>query len=174
MASEKYDPEAGDYDFASVVERPLDREVHARVRTFKTWPPDKRAECRLGISPDEPYTLIHFARRSAILALQEQSVGRCEDGLLALAMIDETRIDKRDGASAVGLLAHALGATATDGNRLVNGVAALATPAMAKLLMRATVRLPLSELCYAEVETGQGRVGLVRSGLFKRSTASET
>jgi hypothetical protein len=164
MPSGEYDQEAGDYDFASVTERPLDRELRALVRTFKAWSPERRAESRHGISIDEQYTLIHFAKRSSILALREKSIGRCEDGLLALAMIDETRIDPRDGAWAVGLLAHAIDATAADRERLVNEVASLATPGMGAIVRRATERSQLSEWGYTQIRTENGGVGLVQSG----------
>src|SRR5262245_27875261 len=85
MPNGEYDPEGGDYEFASVTEQSLDRELRALIRAFKAWTPDKRAESRHGISIDEQYTLIHFAKLSSVLALQEKSIGRCEDGLLALA-----------------------------------------------------------------------------------------
>ena len=113
---------------------------------------------------DEQHTLLHFAKRSSVLALREKSIGRCEDGLLALAMIDETRIDPRDGAWTVGLLAHAIDATAADRERLVIEVASLATPGMGKILRRATERSQLSEWGYTQIQTENGGVGLVQSG----------
>ena len=164
MPKGDYDQESGDYDLASVTERPLDKDLQALVRAFKTWSPDKRAENRRGISMDEQYTLIHFAKRSSLIALREKSIGRCKDGLLALAMVDETRIDPRDGAWAVGLLAHAIDATAADRERLVNEVASLATPGMGKILRRATERSQLSEWGYTQIQTENGGVGLVQSG----------
>jgi hypothetical protein len=165
MPNAEYDHEAGDYDFASITERPLDRELQTLVRTFQAWSPDQRAESRHRLSMDDQYTLIHFAKRCSILALQEQSLGRCEDGLLALAMIDETRIDPRDGGWAVGLLAHAIRAIAPDPHRLANDVAALATPGMATIVMRATERSQLSEWGYTEIRTEHGGVGLIESGV---------
>lgn len=114
MPKGDYDKEGGDYDSAAVTELPLDRELQGLVRAFSAWTPEKRAEVRGHISMDEQYTLVHFGKRCAVLALNEKSMARVEDGLLALAMIDETRIDRRDGAWAVGLLAHAIEATGTD------------------------------------------------------------
>ena len=163
MPKGEYDQEGGEYDLAAVTELPLDRELQRIVRAFKAWAPEKRAEARGRISMDEQYTLVHFAKRCAVLALNEKSIARAEDGLLALAMIDETRIDPRDGAWAVGLLGHAMEATATDRSRLVNEVAALATLGMAKILMRAAAPPQLSEWGYAEIRTENG-VGLVQSG----------
>jgi hypothetical protein len=124
MPKREYDKEREDYDFASVAEGPLDRELQVLVRAFKAWSPDKRAESQRGISMHEQYTLIHFAKRSSVLALREKSIARCEDGLLALAMIDETRIDTRDASWAVGLLAHAIETLNADRERLADQAAA--------------------------------------------------
>ena len=93
MPKGDYDQEKGDHDLTSVVESPLDNELQALVRAFASWSSDKRAQARRRISMDEQYTLVHFAKRSSVLALGEKSAARCEDGLPALAMIDETRID---------------------------------------------------------------------------------
>ena len=167
MPKGEYDQESGDDDFAAVAERPLDKELQGLVRAFKGWTPEKRAEARGGISMHEQYTLIHFAKRCSVLALNERSTARAEDGLLAVAMIDETRIDPRDGAWAVGLLAHALEVAGTDGQRVVSEAAALATPAMAKIVMGAREGSRLSEWGYAQIQNEHGDVGLVRSG-FER------
>ena len=167
MPKGEYDQEGGDYDLVAVTERPLDKELHGLVRAFKGWTPEKRAEAQTSISMDEQYTLIHFAKRCSVLALKEKSIARSEDGLLALAMIDETRIDPRDGAWAVGLLAHAIEATGADRQRLVSEAAALATPGMAKILLGARERSRLSEWGYAQIQTTNGDVGLMRSGFAR-------
>jgi hypothetical protein len=163
MPTWHYDQEGGDYDLAAVAERPLDRELQDVVRAFKTWTPERRAENQRRISVDDQYSLIHFAKRASVLALQEHSIARCEDGLLALAMIDETRIDFRDALMAGGLLAHAIETTGADRGFLVNGAAAVATPGMAKILMRARERSVLSGWGYAEIRTETGSVGVIRS-----------
>jgi hypothetical protein len=166
MPKREYDKEREDYDFASVAEGPLDRELQVLVRAFKAWSPDKRAESQRGISMHEQYTLIHFAKRSSVLALREKSIARCEDGLLALAMIDETRIDTRDASWAVGLLAHAIETLNADRERLADQAAALARPEMAKILLRARECPRLSAWGYTQIETENG-VGLVRSGFAR-------
>lgn len=164
MPKGEYDREGGDYDLAAVTERALDQELQGLVRAFKRWTPEKRAVARTGITMDEQYTLIHFAKRCSVLALKEKSTARSEDGLLALAMIDETRIDPRDGAWAVGLLAHAIEVTGSDRERLVSEAAALATPAMARIVMGASKGSRLSEWGYTQIQTKNGDVGLMRSG----------
>jgi hypothetical protein len=164
MPKGKYDDEGGDYDLTAVNERPLDKELQGLVRAFEGWTPEKRVEARSGISMDEQYTLIHFAKRCSVLALKEKSTARSEDGLLALAMIDETRIDPRDGAWAVGLLAHAIEATGADWQRLASEAAALATPGMAKILSGGRDGSRLSDWGYTQVQAENGDVGLMRSG----------
>jgi len=104
MPKGEYDQEGGEYDLAAVTELPLDRELQGLLRAFKAWTPETRAEVRVRISMDEQYTLVHFAKRCTVLAPNGKSIARAEDGLLALAMIDETRIDPRDGTWAVGCL----------------------------------------------------------------------
>jgi hypothetical protein len=163
MPKGDYDQEKGDHDLTSVIEGPLDVELTALVRTFGTWAPEKRAEARRRISMDELYTLVHFAKRSSVLALREKSIARCEDGLLALAMIDEARIDPRDAAWAAGLLGHAMEATGADRRVLVKDAAALATPGMSTLLADAAQGSRLSDWGYAQIRADKG-IGLVRSG----------
>jgi hypothetical protein len=164
MPKGEYDQEGGEYDLAAVTERPLDKELQGLVRAFKGWTPEMRAQVRARISMDEQYTLIHFAKRSSVLALKEKSIARAEDGLLALAMIDETRIDPRDGAWAAGLLAHAIEATGADQELLVSEAAAFAPAGMAKIVMRASEGSRLAEWGYAQIQNDHGDVGLIRSG----------
>jgi hypothetical protein len=164
MPTGAYDQESGDYDFAAVTERPLDRELQTLVRAFKASSSETRVDSRRRISMDEQYTLIHFAKRSSVLALQQKSIVRCEDGLLALAMIDETRIDPRDASWAVGFLAHAIDTLRADREHVADQLVTLATPGMAKILMRVGEGSRLSDWGYVQIHTANGGVGLVRSG----------
>jgi len=163
MPGGDYDKEAGDFDLAAIVEKPLDKDLQAVVRAFETWPPEKRAEGRRHISMDDQYTLIHFARRSSVFALREKSVERCREGLLALAMIDERRIDPRDASWAAGLLAHAIRSVRADRERLAVRVAPLATSGMAQILKQVDSGSNLSDWGYEQIETKSGGIGLVRT-----------
>lgn len=111
---------------------------------------------------DEFYTLIQFAKRSAVLALNEESPEACEDGLTALAMIDESRIDSRDAAWAAGLLSHAAEKTEANVEQLFDKAMEIATPGMGNILSHSS-GASLSDWGYAEISTAQGP-GLVRSG----------
>jgi hypothetical protein len=96
--------------------------------------------------------------------MREKSTARCEDGLTALSMLDEQRIDARDAAWAVGVLDHAIRVAGADRANLLNAAASLASPGMAKLLDATRAPGALSDWGYAEVQTERG-VGLIRSGL---------
>jgi hypothetical protein len=163
MPKSQYDPERGDYSLISVAPLPLDLELQKLTRAFKDWSATKRLAVRRAISADEAYTLVHFAKRCAVLALRERSALRCEDGLTALSMLDETRIDPMDAAWALGFVSYAITATGAERNKLVVRAASLATPGMAELLVAAKEPVELSELGYVEVRTSEG-VGLIQTG----------
>jgi hypothetical protein len=160
----QYDRGRGDYDLTAVAQSSVDEALGELARAFKNWTPETRAAARDRISLDDQYTLIHFARRCAVAALNANPVPRVEEGLLALAMIDETRIDWRDGVWAVGLLAHAMRTAGLDPNGPTQAAAALATPGMAAILLRALDDVGLSEWGYMQIRTARGGTGLIRSG----------
>jgi hypothetical protein len=163
MPGASYEAERGDFDLVTVVVLPLDRDLQALTQRFRNWTAEQRVNARRAISMDENYTLISFAKRSAVLALSEGSAERCSDGLTALAMIDNTRIDPRDGAWAAGLLSYAACAAKADRDAVFEQAAALATSGMAAILKRARKSDDLSDWGYAEIRTRQG-VGLIRAG----------
>jgi hypothetical protein len=158
-----YDSKRGDFSLVAVSSQPLDAQLRDLTRQFRSWEPKAREDARSRISMDEHYPLIHFAKRSAVLALNEDSAERCEDGFTALAMIDETRIDPRDAAWAAGLLSHAVTATRGDRKNIVERAIALATPGMAGILRGFRQPTNLSNWRYAEIRTGSG-IGLIQSG----------
>jgi hypothetical protein len=163
MPAGDYDLERDDYSLVAVEVRPLDRELRRMVEGYRQAAPGTHAELRHRIDTDGCYTLIQFAKRCAALALREPAGSWCEDGLTALAMIDETRVDRRDPAWAAGLLQHAIAATGADRPALVDRVAALASPGMAAILGRSWEPDPLSAWGYAEIRTPDGP-GLIATG----------
>jgi len=163
MPKGQYDAERGDYSLIDVGPLPLDAELRTLTRDFRSWDGDRRRRAQRATSMDELYTLVHFSKRSAVFAMREKSAARCEDGLTALSMIDEQRIDPRDAAWAVGVLDHAIRVAGADRASLLKAAAALASPGMAKLLDATRAPGALSDWGYAEVQTDRG-VGLIRSG----------
>ena len=163
MPAGEYDHERGDYSLLSVSVLPLDRELHALVDGYRQAAAGTHAELRSRIDMDGLYTLIEFAKRCAALALREPAASWCEDGLTALAMIDETRVDPRDPAWAAGLLGHAIGANGADRTAIVDRAAELATPGMAGILARVREPGALADWGYAEIQTPDGP-GLIPFG----------
>jgi len=162
MPKSRYDLESGHFDLVSVRRLPIDDELRALTRQFRKWVPNERDCARQAMSMDEFYTLIHFAKRSAVLALNGGASEACEDGLGALAMIDESRIDTRDAAWAAGLLSYSVEKTSKNANQLFEGAIQISTTGVAKILSRASGRANLSDWGYAEIRTTRG-VGLIRS-----------
>ena len=164
MPKVSYDAEAGHLDLVSIERLPIDDELRAFVRQFGEIDQEQRDRLRHLIGMDELYTLIQFAKRSAVLALNEASPEPCEDGLAALAVIDESRIDPRDAAWAAGLLSYAGDKTASDKKQLFDRAIAIATPGLGVTLQRFSSRAGnLADWGYAEIRTDKG-LGLIRSG----------
>ena len=162
MPQLRYDDDSGDFNLELVVRRPIDEELRALSNEFRQWDPGKRDDARQNISMDEFYTLIHFAKRSAVLAMNEGSAERCEEGLAALALIDESRIDPRDAAWAAGLLSYAARATTGDQKQLFDRAIEMSTAGMGEILRGSGRRAELSEWGYAEIRTKNG-LGLIGS-----------
>jgi hypothetical protein len=163
LAGKAYDAERGEFNLTSLVESALDSEVSRVVEAWVVSAARQWEDVRRSLSLGDNYTLIQFARRMAVRALNAPASDAFARGLSALAMIDETRIDSRDASSAAGLLNHAapklIGRSTTELDRAMN----LATPRMAEL-MRQSKTSTLREWGYREWPTTTG-VGLIRSGL---------
>jgi len=162
MPGPGYDTERGDDEMLTVVPLPMDRELQRFVRDFAEKDQAARDELRDSLSLDDFYALITFARRSAVLALNDHDPERCSDGATALAMIDERRIDVRDAAWAAGILAHA--AFEIDASDALSRAAELATSGIAERLSRAGKKRPdLADWGFVETRI-DGRVGMVGTG----------
>jgi hypothetical protein len=165
MINDRYDFERGDYSLISVSPLPLDNQLRKLVRSFRTWDTGKRQEVQQALSKKEILTLLLFVKRSAILAVNENSAERCEDGLLALSMIEVNHVDYRDVSAPVDLMSYAMAEIGADRKTLLDQAVSLATPRMMITLLHAGRTLKISDLCYTEVRTEDGRLGLIPSGL---------
>jgi hypothetical protein len=138
----------------------LDIELRDFVNRFASMNSEDRSTARNRISMDEQYKLIQFAKRSAVLALKERNIERCEQGLLALAVIDENRIDSRDASWAAGLLGHSTHSLAGSTDAFESAIS-IATSGMAKIIGQQRGQGILSSWGYSEVQTSDG-VGFIR------------
>jgi len=157
-----YDHDHGEHSLLVVEPLPIDDALRKLTRDFRCWETEQRLEARRAMSMDDQYTLIHFAKRCAVFALGEDSVEPCADGLTALAMIDEARIDPRDAAWATGLLSYAAAEIGADREQLAEQAGALATAGMKSIINRVTRSSKLSEWGYAVARVGES-VGLIQS-----------
>jgi hypothetical protein len=156
-----YDFENGDYDLVSVAPLNLDIELRAITNDFLVCDTERQRVLRDRLSSDDLYTLIHFVKRSSVLALNEEAVDWCRSGLIALSMIDETRVDWRDVQWAAGLLEHTI---LRGGVRnLLSDELSVLSRSAAELLKGMSESSRLSEWGYSEIKTEKG-VGFIQHG----------
>ena len=117
---------AGVYDDLTLIDPrplPLDDDLRRLCNDFKARP----AGLRNALTMDDFYLLMHFARRAAVFALRGKSPQWIEDGLTAVAIADDARVDLRDLFIPLSLLHHAALRIGADANALFDRAAALAT-----------------------------------------------
>src|SRR5215472_17425825 len=144
LAGLSYDKWAGDFDLTDPKRVPLDDELAAFCRGFSTSEAGTRQHFRRSIGMDEFYTLLTFARRSAVFALRARDVSHIEDGLAAVAIIDPSRVDFRDAVVAISLLDHASRAIGAADRGPFIFAASVADEVMAQRMLE-FVELPPSE-----------------------------
>jgi len=94
------------------------------------------------IAMDEFYSLLGFARRSAVFAMRQRSAEWVARGLQAIAIIDCERIDWRDSLIALGLLHTAAERIGKNGDDLIQAQAAFAGPKMKEIMVGFARRAP--------------------------------
>ena len=104
----EYDVWAGEMDLLRFSESELDPSINRLVSTYRVSPPDQRSKLRDRLSMGDCYALLTFARRSTVRAIRSQEPSVAVDGLVAVAMVDPQRVDRRDILQTVGLLYFAL------------------------------------------------------------------
>ena len=104
LAGAGYDVAAGEYDLFQFVESPTDETVGAAVLRASALGGAALAEFRNDLTQDDLYTLLAFARRACVRALRGQ-VDALRAAWNAIGFVDEQRVDWRDAAMTVGLLA---------------------------------------------------------------------
>jgi hypothetical protein len=101
-----------------------------------------RARTRRALTEEDLSMLIGFGERAAVFGLRERSAERIADGLTALAMIEEERVDFRDALVALSLLNYSAVKIGADASKLFRDAAALAEPETAKLFIEFNGRTP--------------------------------
>jgi hypothetical protein len=97
------------FDLLQFVDSPIDGVVDALCRRFEAAGEAERDRLRAALTTDDLYTLVTFARRSAVRSLRGDDREPARLGMLALEqMVDRTRLDRRDALWAAGIVQHAL------------------------------------------------------------------
>jgi len=123
-------------DFTVIDPRPepLDDALRRLCATFRARP----AGLRNALTADDFYTLLAFARRAAVFAMRERDATWIADGLTAVAMIDDERVEPAALAPALGLLRHAAERIGADAGKLFAEASARATRSVARAFRSAT------------------------------------
>jgi len=168
LPSGRYDPGLGQLGLYSIEPLPLDDALTEFVREYRTLPDEHRTELRDGVSLDDAYTLLAFARRCAVFAIRTQDATLVADGVTACTAIGYERVDPRDTSVAAALLHHAAQCCEADVARSFRESASLGEPAMEQLvagfLGRPATERDLREAWgYVKTE-GPAGLGLLRWG----------
>lgn len=155
-----YDFWRGDVSLISLTVNPLDDEIRRVCRQYALSDADGRHKIRHSISMDQFYMLINFARRSAVFSAREAKAELVMDGLTAIAMIEQERVDFRDVLTCLGLLYHAANKFDGKANQMFRAAAALAEPEVAKFFVNFTKQTPdyqdLRSWGFDEVQSADG------------------
>ncbi|HEY6140626.1 MAG TPA: hypothetical protein VI670_22960, partial [Thermoanaerobaculia bacterium] len=100
-----------------------DDELRRLCERFRARP----AGVRNALTTDDLYALLAFAGRSAMAAMRAGDAAAIADGLTAVAMIDDERVDAGDLDPVLGLLRHAAALIGADAGALFAEAARQAT-----------------------------------------------
>jgi len=134
LPSEAYDRWAGELQLYDPRPIPLDEDLAAYVGRFAAVDRDAREAMRRATSLDQAYTLLAFARRSAVFAMRARESGGVVAGLTACAAIELERVDQRDVLLALAILFHAALRCGVDGPALLRAVATIGDDGLSKLI----------------------------------------
>jgi hypothetical protein len=130
MPDEAYDRWAGELGLYDPRPVPLDEALAAYVGRFAAADRGAREEMRRATSLDQAYTLLAFARRSAVFAMRASEPSGVVAGLTACAAIELERVDRRDVLLAVAILFQAVKRCGADAARLLGDAAAIGDDAL--------------------------------------------
>lgn len=157
----EYDFWRGELSLIAPAANPLDDEIRRVCKQYALSDTEGRSIIRHSISMDQFYTLINFAKRSAVFGVREAKAELVMDGLTAIAMIEQERVDFRDILWCLGLLYHAANKNGGDADEVFRDAAALAEPEVAKFFVNFTEQTTdyrdlRTSWGYDEVQTDDG------------------
>jgi len=137
---------------------PVDHRIQAEVARFAELDEAERHAVRDSLTMDDFYTLLTFARRSALASLRCGDAGRIETAFTGLAMIELERIDWRDLLIASALVRYSGESLGLPVASFLSRAVQMAEPHTAKALVgNREPRIDLAQSCgYREVSTSEG------------------
>jgi hypothetical protein len=164
----EYDFWRGDLSLIRPSANRLDDDIRRVCNQYALSGADQRSKIRHSISMEQFYTLITFAKRSAVFGLREANADFVADGLTAIAMIEQERVDFRDVLMCLALLYHAANNAGGNADKMFRSAAEIAEPEVAGFSVDFTKQTPeyrdLRESWgYDEVQTNDG-VGFIGWG----------
>ena len=123
MPSATYDRWAGELGLYDPRPVPLDGDLAADIGRYRAADHGERQAMRRATSLDEAYTLLAFARRSAVFAMRAREPEGVVAGLTACAAIELERVDQRDVLLAIAILGHAAMRCRADATSLLTDAA---------------------------------------------------
>jgi hypothetical protein len=115
-----------------------DAELRRLCERFRARP----AGVRNALTTDDFYALLAFAGRAAVAAMRQSDATWIADGLTAVAMIDDERIDARDLDPSLGIVRHAAMYIGADAGALFAEAARHATRSVARAFQRDALPAP--------------------------------
>lgn len=165
----EYDVWTGEMDLLRFSESEPDSSIDRIVSTYRASTPDRRSELRDRLSMGDCYSLLTYARRSTVRAIRSQEPSIAVDGLVAVAMVDPQRVDRRDILQSVGLVYFALRRfDDEDAPRVFREVATLSDSEVTSYIAAFPDRFgrdyTISDWGYLAVDTPEG-LGLVEASI---------
>lgn len=142
LPDKEYDSWRGDLSLIHPTPSPLDDEIRSICRQYARSNADDRSGIRHSISMDQFYSLINFAKRSAVFGVRENRGDLVADSLTAIAMIEQDRVDFRDILMCLGLLYHAANRAGGNADEMFRNAAALAEPEVAEFFVNFAEQTP--------------------------------
>ena len=125
IRGQTYDRWAGELHLSDPVPVRLDNALAAYVGRFAEADGHERARMRRATSLGEAYTLLAFARRSAVFAMRTREPGGVVAGLTACAAIELERVDRRDVLLAIAILFSAAMRCGADARAMLDDAAGI-------------------------------------------------
>ena len=130
----RYNLSADDGDLCDLQPVSVDEGLQAFCAVFAGSDAAERVRIRASLSLEEFYTLLTFAKRSAVWHCEKKRLSHVKAGLTAIVMIDRKRVDFRDVSVAMGLLFAAAERIGERYDDIVSTVAEMAEPGESKLM----------------------------------------